>query len=47
MDERLLGVNSPPPAPFLSGIDIGLWLRLALAFVAMVSAGVGVAVGLS
>jgi hypothetical protein len=46
MDERLLGVNSPP-APFLSGIDIGLWLRLALALVAMVSAGVAVAVGLS
>ncbi|HVU74653.1 MAG TPA: hypothetical protein VHE83_16945 [Mycobacteriales bacterium] len=37
----------PSNAPFLSGVDIGLWLRLIVAFVATVSAGVGVAVGLS
>lgn len=45
MDEGLL--HSPARAPFLSGIDIGLWLRLVIAFVATVSAGVGVAVGLT
>lgn len=36
-----------PRAPFLSGVDIGLWLRLIVGTIAMISAGVGVAVGLS
>ena len=33
----------PGRAPFLSGIDIGLWFRLTLALIAMVGLGVALA----
>ena len=36
----------PSSAPFLSGIDIGLWLRLIVAFATLVTAGVVAAVEL-